>query len=53
MIQKYRIFKKKPFESTQKFEQRLNEECAQVWRAISISSNNGTTLVLLERESKH
>lgn len=53
MIERYRFLKKKAFESTQKFENRLNDECAKGWRAISMSSDNGTFIVLLERENRH
>jgi hypothetical protein len=52
MIEKYRFLKKNTFESTQKFQIRLNEECAKGWRPISMSSDNGTFIVLLERETK-
>jgi hypothetical protein len=53
MLGKYRFFQKKAFEPLQKFETRLNEECAKGWCAVSISNDHGSLTVLLERESKH
>lgn len=53
MIGKYRILRRKAFESLGKFENRLNEECAKGWRAISISTEHAGIIVLLERENKH
>lgn len=52
MNPKYRLIKKRAFESLEKFEQRLNEECVGGWKAISISDTNGSITVLLEREVK-
>ena len=52
MNPKYRLIKKGAFESLKKFEQRLNEECAGGWKAISISDANSSITVLLEREVK-
>jgi hypothetical protein len=53
MIGKYKILRRKAFESIEKFENRLNEECAKGWRAISIASEHSGIIVLLERENKH
>jgi hypothetical protein len=53
-MDKYRFLKKKTFESLEKFEQRLNHECNNGWRVVSIASDSSYGLVaLLERESKH
>lgn len=51
MLQRYRFFVQKAFESRQKFENRLNEETRKGWRAVSITgSGGGTLVVMLERE---
>jgi hypothetical protein len=52
-MKKYVIFKKKMFESIEKFEGRLNEECRKCYRPISMSadSNGNTIIVLLEKTS--
>ncbi|MCB9185801.1 MAG: hypothetical protein H6601_03560 [Flavobacteriales bacterium] len=51
-MKKYQIFKRKMFESLEKFEARLNEECRKGYRPISIASDqtNGT-VILLEKTS--
>jgi hypothetical protein len=49
-MKKYVIFKKKLFESTDKFEDRLNEECRKGYRSISMTTEpNGSLVVLLEK----
>lgn len=53
MAPKFRLLKKKAFESLEKFEIRLNDECQNGWRAISMSSDNGTLIVLLERDNRN
>jgi hypothetical protein len=54
MIGKYRLLKKKTFESLEKFEARLNQECSNGWRVVSLASDSSYGLVaLLERENKH
>ncbi|MCF8464163.1 MAG: hypothetical protein K9G41_04955 [Flavobacteriales bacterium] len=51
-MKKYQIFKKKMFESIEKFELRLNEECRKGYRPISIASDQAYgTIVLLEKTS--
>ena len=52
MVGKYKILRRKAFESLEKFENRLNDECAKGWRAISIGTEHSGIVVLLERESK-
>jgi len=52
MNPKYRLLKKGTFESLEKFEKRLNDECVGGWRAISISDSSGTLTVLLEKDPK-
>lgn len=52
MQRKYRILRRKTFESLEKFEKRLNEECTLGWRAISIATEHSGMVVLLERETK-
>lgn len=49
MNNKYRILSKKLFESTSKFEERMNEECRKGWKPTSISSDNGSVIVLMEK----
>lgn len=51
MIQRYRFFRQKAFESVDKFEIRLNDECRKGWRVVSITGNNAGLVVMLERES--
>jgi hypothetical protein len=51
-MKKYVIFKKKMFESIEKFESRLNEECRKGYRPISMTYDQTTGLVvLLEKTS--
>jgi hypothetical protein len=50
---RYKLLSKKAFESISKFENRLNEECAKGWRAVSVSSDHSGIVVLLERENRH
>lgn len=49
-MDKYKILRKKVFESNDKFDERLNETARQGWRAISISETRGALTVLLEKE---
>jgi len=46
---KYRFLKSKPFESIEKFEKRLNEDCGNGWRVISLVPHSGILLALLEK----
>lgn len=48
-MERYRLFKRGIFESLEKFEKRLNDECRRGYRAVSVSQSDGTTLVLLEK----
>jgi hypothetical protein len=51
-MKKYVIFKKKMFESIEKFEARLNDECRKGYRPISLTSDHTYgTMVLLEKTS--
>lgn len=51
-MKKYVIFKKKLFETLEKFEDRLNEECRRGYRPISMTKEpNGSLIVLLEKTS--
>ena len=49
---KYRMIKKKPFETYPKFEMRLNEETASGWQVKSMIHDNYQVVILLEREPK-
>lgn len=49
---KYRILKKKTFETHDKFEKRINEETITGWKVNSMANDNHQLVVLLERESK-
>jgi hypothetical protein len=52
-MKKYQLFGQKMFESREKFEDRLNEECRKGYRAISIAHDHysGKPVVLLEKIS--
>lgn len=51
-MKKYQLFKKKLFESVEKFEARLNEECRKGYRPVGIASeSNGYLIVMLEKTS--
>lgn len=49
-MENYKILQKGIFEKLTSFEERLNSMEAKGWKAISISSDNGTLVVLLERK---
>jgi hypothetical protein len=51
MNNRFKFFAKKMFESMEKFELRLNEECRKGYRPISMSADSGanTIVVLLEK----
>lgn len=53
MNNKFKFLSKKMFESAEKFEVRLNEECRKGYRPISMSADSGanTIVVLLEKTS--
>jgi hypothetical protein len=46
-MNKYRVFRKKIFESDEKFEKRLNEECRKGYRPINLTYDAGAGLVVL------
>jgi hypothetical protein len=50
-MKKYVLFKRKLFESLEKFEDRLNEECRKGYRAISMTNDQftGRPIILLEK----
>jgi hypothetical protein len=49
-MKKYQIFKKKMFESMEKYETRLNDECRKGYRLISMTYDYTTGIcVLLEK----
>jgi hypothetical protein len=50
---RYRLVRKKAFESLEKFEKRLNEEVGNTWRVVNIATDSGGLIALLERESRH
>ena len=50
-MNKYKIFKPKVFQSLEKFERNLNEECRKGYKPISIASEGGVLVVLLEKVS--
>jgi hypothetical protein len=49
-MENYKILQKGIFEKLSVFEERLNSMDATGWKAISISSDGGTLVVLLERK---
>lgn len=48
-MDKYKLFKSKTFESLEKFEQRLNQECSKSWRVVSMVSHGGLLVAVLEK----
>lgn len=48
-MERYRLVSKGIFESTDKFEKRLNALSLEGWKAISISHNGGHMVVLMEK----
>ncbi len=48
-MRQYKILKKGVFETQTKFEERLNSESLQGWKAISISAQGAQMVVLLEK----
>lgn len=48
-MERYQIVSKGVFESTAKFEKRLNSLSLEGWKAISISHNGGHMIVLMEK----
>jgi len=52
-MDEYKLFKQNIFESVAKFEKRLNELCQQGWKPISITSDHGTSIILLQKTEKY
>ncbi len=52
-MDEYKLFKQKAFESIAKFEKRLNETCQLGWKPLSISSDHGVSIVLLQKTEKY
>jgi hypothetical protein len=50
-MKKYQLFAQKMFESRERFEDRLNEECRKGYRAISMTNDQftGRPIILLEK----
>jgi len=50
-MKKYQLFAQRMFESREKFEDRLNEECRKGYRAISMTTDHygGKQVILLEK----
>lgn len=48
-MKNYKILSKGIFESSSKFEERLNSIVLEGWKAISIASDQGSIKVLLEK----
>ncbi|NQZ75731.1 MAG: hypothetical protein HRT61_06405 [Ekhidna sp.] len=46
----YKFFRQKAFEKVESFEKRLHETTNQGWRVINFTSDNGTLVVMLERD---
>lgn len=46
-MKKYVLFKRKLFESLEKFEDRLNEECRKGYRPVAMMPEHGGHLVVL------
>lgn len=52
-MDEYKLFKQKTFESLEKFEKRLNEKCQQGWKPLSISTDDGGNIILLQKIDKN
>lgn len=52
-MEEYKLFSQKAFESTVKFEKRLNEICMKGWKAISIAAGTGGNVILLQKIDKY
>lgn len=48
-MQKYHFFKRKSFEGLDKYEKRLNDFVEAGWKVISMASDSGEMIILLER----
>jgi len=48
-MDRYKIIKKGVFESTTKFEEKINSLTLEGWKAISIASDQGSIVVLMEK----
>ena len=48
-MQKYHFFKRGAFESLTKFEKRLNDFADSGWKVVGLYSDNGESVVLMER----
>ncbi len=51
-MNQYRLIKQKVFETTEKFETRLNDECGRGWRVVNLAGNGNGLVALLERETR-
>ena len=52
-MDEYKLLAQNVFESTKKFEKRLNEICNQGWKPISIAAGQGGNTVLLQKVDKY
>ena len=52
MNRQYKIIKAKAFESREKFENRVNEECALGWKVIGFTESNVGYSVMIEKEGR-
>lgn len=52
-MEQYKLLSQNTFESTKKFEKRLNEICQQGWKAISIGTGMEGMIILLEKAEKY
>ncbi|NJN25131.1 MAG: hypothetical protein HC819_03685 [Cyclobacteriaceae bacterium] len=51
-MEEYKLLKQKFFEGTAKFEKRINETCQQGWKPVSLTSDHGSAMVLLQKVDK-
>jgi len=49
-MDRYKIVKKGVFETQQKFEERLNSQAIEGWKAISLSHHGAQIVVLMEKK---
>jgi len=52
-MREYQLLDKGLFESTSKFEKKLNTKSLEGWKVISLVFNGGTLVALLEKEKQH
>ena len=52
-MEDFKILNQKPFESTKKFERRLNEVCSKGWKPVSLTGSQMGLTALLEKVDRY